>query len=168
MHNNCNHCPDRQTAVRPKMGIASWLLLALLPKCPLCIMAFTSTAILCGEGAITNVSRTHNSPLTISITAVLGLMTLLAVVLNRKGIRTFYALGLSILGLAMVLFSVIRNGGQPLYYAGIAFIFLGVWMNGSLPWFWKRLLPRKMQSSAYIIEEFSNGSGQVSAETRRG
>ena len=154
--------------MRPKMGVAAWLLLAVLPKCPFCIMAFTSTAILCGEGAMTNVSRTHNSPLTISITAVLGLMTLLAIVLNRKGIRTFYALGLSIPGLAMVLFSVIRNGGQPLYYAGIALLFLGVWMNGSLPWFWKRLLPRKMQPSAYIIEEFSNGSGQVSAETRRG
>jgi len=131
------------------------------------MMAFTSTAILCGEGAMTTVSRTHNSPLTISITAILGLTTLLAILFNHKGSRTWYALGLSVPGFALTLFSVIQNGGQPLYYAGIGLLFLGVWMNGSLPWLWNSLLPRRMQPSAYTIKEFVNGSAQVSGETRR-
>lgn len=167
MHSACHQCHEQRNAVRPKMSLAAWFLLALLPKCPFCIMAFTSTAILCGEGAMTTVSRTHNSPLTITITAILGLTTLLAILFNRKGARTWYALGLSVPGFVMVLFSVIRNGGQPLYYAGIGLLFLGVWMNGSLPWIWNSLPPRRLQPSAYTIKQFINGSGHVSAETRR-
>ena len=102
-------------------------------------MAYTSTAMLCGEGAVFEVSTTHNSALTIFITIVLGLVTLAAIITNRKGKRTYVAFALSLLGLFMVLFSVIRFGGQPLYYTGILLIFSGVWLNGSLVWFWKNL-----------------------------
>ncbi len=167
MHPSCDHCHKQRNTVRPNLGTASWLLLALLPKCPFCIMAFTSTAMLCGEGVITTASRTHNSPLTIFITAILGLATLLAILFNRKGARIWYAMGLSVPGLAMILYSVIQNGGQQLYYAGIGLLFLGVWMNGSLPWLWNSLLPRRMQPSAHTIKDFVNGSAQVSGETRR-
>ena len=167
MHNNCNHCPDRQTAVRPKMGIASWLLLALLPKCPFCIMAFTSTAMLCGEGVVTTSSLTHNSPLTITITAALGMLTLLAIVFNRRGVKTIYALLFSIPGLFMIMFSVIRQGGQPLYYSGTLLLFVGVWMNGSLPWLWKNMFPGGGRLGFQRIYKYLNGSAQVSGETRR-
>lgn len=168
MHPTCDHCHERHPAARPKMEVASWLMLALLPKCPFCIMAFTSTAMLCGEGVITTASRTHNSPLTIIITAILGITTLTAILLNRKGSRTFYAFGLAFVGFGMIMYSVIRNGGQPLYYTGILTLFLGVWMNGSLPWLWKSIRPRRTGLSAFLSSKFTNGSGSVSAETRRG
>lgn len=136
----CTSCRKQKKIDRTgHLGIASGIFLAILPKCPFCVMAYTSTAMLCGEGAVFEVSTTHNSALTIFITTVLGLVTLAAIITNRKGKRTYVAFALSLLGLFMVLFSVIRFGGQPLYYTGILLVFTGVWLNGSLVWFWRNL-----------------------------
>lgn len=138
MNSTCDHCPKRDFSTSKKMGTASWLLLALLPKCPFCIMAFTSTALLCGEGAMQEVSMTHNSILTISITSLLVLVTLSSVLFNYKGKATLWALSLILPGLSLVMYSVVRDGGQFLYYTGTVLMFAGVWMNGSLPWFFKK------------------------------
>jgi hypothetical protein len=102
-------------------------------------MAFTGTALLCGEGTVIEVSRTHNSLLTITITGVLCLLTLVGIALNRRGNRTWYALAIASTGIAMIMYSVIRSGGQPVYYAGISMVFFAVWLNGSLLWFVKKL-----------------------------
>lgn len=134
MNSTCDHCPKRELSTSKKMGAASWLLLAILPKCPFCIMAFTSTALLCGEGAMQEVSMTHNSMLTISITSLLLLVTLASVLINYKGKTTWWALSFILPGLTLVMYSVVRDGGQLLYYTGTVLTFAGVWMNGSLPW----------------------------------
>ena len=39
---------------------------------------------------------------------------------------------LALAGSACILFSVAMGGGLALYYCGVAFIFYGVWLNGSL------------------------------------
>lgn len=52
--------------------------------------------------------------------------------MNFRGTRTKYALALSGLGILIILNSVIRNGGQELYYFGVSIIFIAIWMNGSL------------------------------------
>jgi len=135
MNTNCNNCTEVVKKPKGRLGIFSFFILVILPKCPFCIMAFTSTAMLCGEGINMEVSKTYNSNLTILITAVLGLITLASLILNRKGKRTWYALLLSIVGLGCLLFSVVKYGGQPLYYTGIVLVFFGVWLNGSLLWF---------------------------------
>jgi Na+/phosphate symporter len=65
----------------------------------------------------------------------------------RRDIRTFYALLLAITGTIMVMTSVLKSGGMPLYYLGTAIIFLGVWLNTSL---------------LYIVRKLSsNGSGRM-------
>ena len=138
MDSTCDHCPKREISTSKKMGTASWLLLAILPKCPFCIMAFTSTALLCGEGAMQEVSMTHNSMLTISITSLLLLVTLSSVLINYKGKTTWWALSFILPGLSLVMYSVLRDGGQLLYYSGTLLMFGGVWMNGSLPWLLKK------------------------------
>ena len=137
MNTNCNNCNEVVTKPKGRLGIFSFLILVILPKCPFCIMAFTSTAMLCGEGINMEVSKTYNSGLTILMTAVLGLITLFTIVMSRKGRRTIHALLLTSLGIGIILFSVVKYGGQPLYYTGILFVFFGVWLNGSLPWFWR-------------------------------
>jgi hypothetical protein len=60
--------------------------------------------------------------------------TLAGILLNNKGKRTIYALTLAMAGMIMIMYSVIRDGGQPLYYTGILGVFTGVWLNGSLTW----------------------------------
>lgn len=135
MTTNCNSCTEVVKKPKGRLGILSFLFLVILPKCPFCIMAFTSTAMLCGEGINMEVSKTYNSNLTIFTTALLGLITIASIILNRRGRRTWYALLLSVVGLGCLLFSVVKYGGQPLYYTGILLVFFGVWLNGSLMWF---------------------------------
>ncbi len=118
------------------MGLLTGLLLIILPKCPFCIMAFTGTALLCGEGTIIESSVTHNSTLTIIITSMLCITTLAGIILNRRGMRTVYAAILAVIGMMMIMYSVVWDGGQTLYYAGILLVFTAVWMNGSMSWFY--------------------------------
>jgi hypothetical protein len=140
MNTNCNSCdmPSPKTS-KQGYGLMAGLLLALLPKCPFCIMAFTGTALLCGEGSVIETSSTHNSLLTIVITSALCLLTFVGIAMNNRGNRTFYALATAASGIAMVMYSVIRSGGQPLYYGGIFLVFFAVWLNGSLLWFVKKI-----------------------------
>jgi hypothetical protein len=109
MNTTCNSCESPSPGTRKSFGIMTGLLLALLPKCPFCVMAFTGTALLCGEGSVIEVSRTHNSLLTIVITGVLCLLTLVGIALNRRGNRTWYALAFASAGMAMIMYSVLRR-----------------------------------------------------------
>jgi hypothetical protein len=102
-------------------------------------MAFTGTALLCGEGSVVEVSKTHNSLLTIAITGALCLLTIIGIVMNNRGSRTLYALLIASTGMAMLMYSVIRDGGQSLYYGGIFIVFMGIWLNGSLFWFLRKM-----------------------------
>jgi hypothetical protein len=97
-------------------------------------MAFTGTALLCGEGSVVEISRTHNSLLTIGVTSVLCLVTFIGIALNRRGSRTLYALAIAATGITLIMYSVVRSGGQPLYYSGISLVFFAVWLNGSFLW----------------------------------
>jgi len=133
MDTSCDSCRKN---VSPREGYGLWagILLVILPKCPFCIMAFTGTALLCSEGAIVETTRTHNNGLTILITALLCLLTALAIGLKKRGQRTWYALGIAGMGMSALMYSVIRGGGQSLYYAGVLLVFIAVWLNGSLLW----------------------------------
>jgi hypothetical protein len=140
MNTDCSSCDTPSPkASKQGYGLMTGLLLALLPKCPFCVMAFTGTALLCGEGSVVEISRTHNSLLTIVITGVLCLVTCIGIALNRRGNRTLYALAIAAAGVAMIMFSVIRSGGQPLYYGGISIVFFAVWLNGSFLWFVRKI-----------------------------
>ena len=50
--------------------------------------------------------------------------------------RTVYAAILAVIGMMMIMYSVVWDGGQTLYYAGILLVFTAVWMNGSMSWFY--------------------------------
>ncbi|HLO83010.1 MAG TPA: hypothetical protein VK166_18735 [Chitinophagaceae bacterium] len=73
------------------------------------------------------------------ITTLLCLVTIIGIAMNNRGIRTLYALLIASTGIALVMYSVIRDGGQPLYYGGLFMVFMGIWLNGSLFWFLRKL-----------------------------
>lgn len=126
----CSRLPVIQE--KNKFGLAGGLLLAVLPKCPFCIMAFTSTAVLCGKDTLIESQSTHNSSTTIYLAAFFCLLIIAGILFNFRGIRTIYALTLSFPGVLMIMYSVIRNGGHDLYYSGLFIVFMAVWLNGSL------------------------------------
>jgi len=116
---------------KQKAGLLMGIFLAVLPKCPLCIMAYSSTMVLC-SGQTVSFGPAHVSPLTIWITAAIGLITLVCILLNFRDKRTIYAFWLAFTGMALVLYSV-TTGLEPwLYYSGVVVVFLGIWLNGSL------------------------------------
>lgn len=96
------------------------------------MMAYSSTVVLCGKDILIETQRHNNSLLSIFITTFFCLLIIAGLLLNFRGTRTKYALALSGLGILIILNSVIRNGGQELYYFGVSIIFIAIWMNGSL------------------------------------
>jgi len=120
------------TQTKKKYGFFVGLLLAILPKCPFCIMAYSSTVVLCGKDILIENQQNHYSTLSIFLTAFFCSLIIAGLLLNFHGLRTKYALVLSGLGILTILNSAIRNGGLDLYYLGISVVFIAVWLNGSL------------------------------------
>jgi hypothetical protein len=120
-------------------SVISGILLAFLPKCPFCFMAFTNTLILCGEGNSLTCQRTFSSSTTSLLSILFCSIILLSIILNYRDSRTKYAIALALIGSLFVILSVIKTGGLPLYYFGIIFIFGGVWLNASLLYFLRKI-----------------------------
>lgn len=130
---SCGTCKsDKKTVTKKSYSLLTGILLAILPKCPFCVMAYTSTAFLCGKDTLIEVNHHHYSIVTISITAILCLFVIVGILLNYRDIRTKYALTLAGLGTLVILQSIIFSGGEQLYYLGVSMIFMAVWLNGSL------------------------------------
>jgi hypothetical protein len=120
-------------------------------------MAYTSTALLCTKEETIVASSLHASPLTISITTILCLLILGGILLNRRGVRTWYALGVALAGMAMMLASVAWAGGEALYYAGNAAVFAGIWINGSFLY----LLKQARQSWKFLTGRTAETAGNL-------
>ncbi len=130
---DCKPCKKRKTvsAGKKQFGLLTTILLILLPKCPFCLMAFSSTLILCGKaGAVSEMA--HSSSTTIFITSFFCLSVLLSIILNYRDVRTRYAWLLAAAGCLLIMYSVCVGGGTPLYYSGVMIVFIGVWLNASL------------------------------------
>ena len=136
----CKPCgkKENRSAGKRHIGLFSGILLALLPKCPFCFVAFSGTLILCGNGGGIS-THTFSSAHMLAITISICFLTLISVLLNFRGVRTRYAILLVVLGSAMTIFSVTTGGGLPLYYLGVIVIFVGVWLNASLLFFVRKL-----------------------------
>jgi hypothetical protein len=139
-YNTCKNCKKKTPAGAKKhYNLFIGLLLAILPKCPFCVMAYSSTIMLCGKDSLIVNQQNHNSVLSITLTSVFCALIIAGIFLNYRGIRTKYALALSAIGILMIINSVVKSGGQELYYFGITIVFIGVWLNGSLLSFLRKL-----------------------------
>ena len=110
-------------------GLLSGILLAVLPKCPFCFVAFSSTLVLCGKGETVSQSVSHSSTPTVLFASIFCLLAIVSIALSYKDSRTRIALPVAIGGAACVLTSVVFSGGEPLYYAGVLLIMGAVAIN---------------------------------------
>jgi hypothetical protein len=151
IENDCKPCKKRNTVSHGKKhaGLLTTILLILLPKCPFCLMAYSSTLILCGKaGGVSEL--THSSSTTIFITAFFCFTVLLSIILNYRDARTRYSFLLAAAGCFLIMYSVSVGGGLPFYYSGVILVFVGVWLNASLLYVIRKITGRKIK----IAEEF--------------
>ena len=143
---DCKPCKKRKSVSENKKqaGLLITIFLILLPKCPFCLMAFSSTVILCGKaGGISEMTNSSSSATSIFITSFFCVSVLLSILLNYRDIRTKYALLLASTGCLLIMCSVSVGGGLPLYYAGVVFVFIGVWLNASLLYIIRKVMGRR-------------------------
>lgn len=130
--NDCTPCKSGSgTRLQQKkgMGLIAGLVLAVLPKCPFCVLAFSSTMVLCGKGGVTSSSEVHHSTTTLLISIFFCLLTIASLFLGFNGRRSWYAIGLAVAGSLCILYSVLYSGGQLLYYTGLLIMLTGIAFN---------------------------------------
>ena len=136
MNSNLCHPCGLKNKVKGSYTRSSYLgaiLLALLPKCPLCITAYSSAITLCGTSSI------NAQPEIPFIQLMLAGITLTLVLINFKGIKTLLA-GILILFGSIFIFSPGYPwlGISSLHWGSILLL-VGVWTNGSLFHFFRKL-----------------------------
>lgn len=135
------------------LGVFSGLFIALLPKCPFCLLAYSSAITLC-SGKTLYPESVNYLPF---IVITLSLLTLFFVLYNYKGRKTIYAAGFIIVGSVILYLYYYINESLMLYYAGVAFLLTGVWTNGSLSYFL-----RSIQNSIVKLLKINNETAAIS------
>jgi len=138
--------------VSKKAGLLTGFLLVLLPKCPLCIIAYSSTIMLCGKETSIISTQTQSSLLSTGITLFFCLIILVSLFFNYRDDRTKNALALVFTGSLLLLASTIWAIGPFMYYTGTAIIFAGVWLNGSMLYVLNKLknILRKVENRQFL------------------
>lgn len=144
---NCdsgNCIPLKRQSRRHNLSLGSWLLIALLPKCPLCILSFSSAITLCGGKTLfaETVGWTSYIPI------VLALILITTFFINYKGVKTLMAIGLAICASLIILYGEYVTKTSLTYYTGVIILFFACWVNGSFQFFINKMKRRFMLAKA--------------------
>jgi len=133
-----SQCQQKKSTVKTASdySLLTGILIALLPKCPFCILSFTSAITVCSSKGLTTYSPHWTSFISIAFAA----LTILIVAYNYKGIKTQVALFFILTGSALVIYSELFSGLLQPYYLGSSILLLGVWINGSFIFFYNKFL----------------------------
>jgi len=132
------NCPQSKSCAndtrRPNYSWLPAIVVAILPKCHFCIMAYSGAMAMCsGEMLYPNAGSTA-SYLTIGI----AFLVLLSMFLNYKGRKTRVALSIATLGVFMLLLGQVYFISMVNYYLGVILLFFGIWYNGSFFHFYRK------------------------------
>ncbi len=136
MRTNC-HCltGKKPLAKKAELSIIGGLIVALVPKCPFCIVAFSSAITVCGGKGLYAVSPTWTPYLAVG----LALFTLIVTWINFKGKQTMIASLILLTGIMLIVFNEFYMQAFNTYYLGSFFLMLGVWYNGSFLFFYRKI-----------------------------
>ncbi len=133
------HCPKKHVGTKSK-GLFSFvpgLLIALIPKCPFCILSYTSAITVCSSKNLGAYVPHWTSWISIGFVII----TLAITLYNYKGFRTQMAGLFILIGGVLIGYSELFTGLLQFYYWGCGILILGVWINGSLPFFLRKIVP---------------------------
>jgi len=133
-----SNCPTNfQCKSKKKYNLIPWLptfAIAILPKCPFCIMAYSGAMSLCSGKMLYPNANSISSYIIIG----LALFTLIGIALNYKKKTTIIALAIAAVGILLLSISQFYLMSNDLYYVGTALLFFGIWYNGSFNFFYKK------------------------------
>lgn len=135
------HCPKAVAPTSPNRmaPMLTGILIAILPKCPFCILAYSSAITMCGSaGAV----ETTTAPWVLYVSLGLILLTCIFLFLNHRGTRTNYAIALVVIGGGFILSNNLLQAQNLFYYIGSFFLLFGVWVNGSFLYVYRSLQKR--------------------------
>lgn len=135
------HCQSKCTSKKKqdRKGFFSFLpgiVIALIPKCPFCILSYTSAITVCSSKNIND----HMPDWTSWISIAFALLTFLITAYNYKGWRTRIALLIIGVGCSLVIYSELFSGMLQPYYWGSSLLIVGIWFNGSLLFMVRKIL----------------------------
>ena len=102
-------------------------LLILLPKCPFCLVAYSSSLAMCGISPLVS----HHTDWGAWAAFVLGGAVLYGIYRNYRGTSTIKALMAALIGLLFVAIGVLVPFAFGFYYAGAMLLFVAAFYNGS-------------------------------------
>lgn len=142
-HLTCSACRVYKTtqkqSTRPWFASISGLLLLLLPKCPFCVVAYTTSMAICGAPALTEHHTDWGAWLSLGLAAI----CLFSIARNYRGPGTRLALCIATLGVILLLTGLYTPHALLWYYIGAALLFLGSLYNGrGYRWFNRLLAPQ--------------------------
>lgn len=98
--------------------------LAIVPKCPICYVTYSSSIAICG------LSTPHESKLNILLMLSLTALTIVFLIINYRGKRTLLSILLVAIGVSLIiLLGPNVQYTNPLYYMGSLAILSGVIIN---------------------------------------
>ena len=128
MLSNCNCYSSKKINKASSASVLSTFLLIILPKCPFCVMAYSSAITICGGPDMYLTSNNWVS----YVPLVLALFINLMLLLNWRGERTVNALIVAMIGFTFLLLTHQLILSSGFYNLGAVLLLLGIWLNGSL------------------------------------
>lgn len=123
----------KKQAKDSSISLFGGIFLALLPKCHFCILAYSSAITVCGKGTYYDHSPTWTSFISIG----LACLTLVFILLNPRGKRTWIATSLVLIGICAIAVSELYTGEMMQYYLGSGVLMMGVWINANFLYFYR-------------------------------
>ncbi len=127
MKSLCKPCRNRS----PVKNGTSWLsavLIIIIPKCPFCILAYSSAITMCGTSSLYPTENNWAS----YIPLMLSLVIILMIALNYRGNRSIYALTFSFIGFLLIVGTHQSMINSEYYIVGTILLFFSILLNGSL------------------------------------
>ena len=128
-------CPSKKKKhTKGKYSILSGILIALIPKCPYCILAYSSAITMCSGTKL----YAHTPSWTSYLLLALAVLTILFILMNYKGRRTLIAASFAASGILLMLASQFYTFNINHYYIGTFLLLFGVWVNASFRFFYRQ------------------------------
>ena len=144
-----NVCSQSGKCKNRKKTNLSWLpaiFIAILPKCPFCIMAYSGAMSMCSGNMLFPNADAYSGYIIVG----LSIIVLLGILLNHKGTRTWIAAFIACIGIGLLTISQFVSLSESLYYLASFILFFGIWFNGSFTYFYNKFSNKKLKQSSQL------------------